>query len=110
MITRSAKLPLPIHFFCPSSTQLSPSRRAVVRRPRATSEPASGSVSPKAPSSSMRAIAGSQRCFCSSDPQRYTVPIASPPCTPMNVAIDGSPRESSMAIMPSSNDDFPGQP
>ena len=70
MMIRSAKLALPIHFFCPSSTQVSPSRRAVVRRPRATSEPASGSVSPNAPISSIRAIAGSQRSFCSSEPQR----------------------------------------
>jgi hypothetical protein len=69
-ITRSAKLPLPIHFFCPSSTQLSPSRRAVVRSPRAASDPESGSVSPNAPISCIRAIAGSQRSFCSSEPQR----------------------------------------
>jgi hypothetical protein len=70
MMTRSAKLPLPIHFFWPLSTHESPSRRAVVRRPRATSEPESGSVRPKAPISSIRAIAGSQRSFCSSEPQR----------------------------------------
>ena len=38
------------------------------------------------------------------------MPIASPPCTPMKVEIDGSPRESSMAIMPSSSVDRPGQP
>ena len=33
---RSAKVALPIHFFCPFSTQTSPSRRAVVVRPPAT--------------------------------------------------------------------------
>ena len=33
-------------------------------------EPTSGSVSAKAPIFSSRAIAGSQRCFCSSDPHR----------------------------------------
>ena len=33
-------------------------------------EPESGSVSPNAPIRSMRAMAGSQRCFCSSDPHR----------------------------------------
>jgi hypothetical protein len=42
----------------------------VVRSPRATSEPDCGSVSPNAPISSMRAIGGSHRCFCSSEPQR----------------------------------------
>jgi hypothetical protein len=67
---RSAKLALPIHFLCPASAQVSPSRRAVVARPREAPEPTSGSVSPNAPSSSMRAMAGSHRCFCSSDPQR----------------------------------------
>ena len=67
---RSAKLALPIHFLRPSSTQPFPSRRAVVARPRAAPEPTSGSVSPKAPSCSMRAMAGSQRRFCSSEPQR----------------------------------------
>ena len=61
MTTRSAKVALPIHFFSPSSTHSSPSRRAVVARPPAIPEPTSGSVSPKAPISSIRAIAGSQR-------------------------------------------------
>ena len=65
---------------------------------------------PNAPISSIRAMAGSQRSFCSSEPQRWIVPIASPPCTPMKVDTDGSPRESSMAIIPSSSADFPGQP
>ena len=59
--TRSAKDALPIHFFSPSSTHASPSRRAVVARPPAIPDPTSGSVSPKAPISSIRAIAGSQR-------------------------------------------------
>ena len=67
---RSAKVALPIHFFCPFSTQTSPSRRAVVVRPPATPEPTSGSVSANAPICSIRAIGGSQRCFCSSDPHR----------------------------------------
>ena len=66
---RSANVALPIQVFCPRSTQLSPSRRAVVVSPRAAPEPVSGSVSPNAPISSIRAIGGSQRCFCSSDPQ-----------------------------------------
>ena len=34
--------------------------------------------------------------------------MASPPCTPMNVAIEGSPRDSSIAIMPSVSEERPG--
>ena len=59
--------PLPIHFFRPFSTKESPSRRAEVSRPTA-SEPCSGSVRPKAPIFSSRAISGSQRSRCSSEP------------------------------------------
>ena len=47
--------------------RLPPSRRAVVRIWDG-SEPASGSVKPKHPMASPRAMAGSHRCFCSSDP------------------------------------------
>src|SRR5947209_10806235 len=49
MTVTSAKVALPIHFFWPLSTQLSPSRRGVVVRPPAAPEPTSGSVSPNAP-------------------------------------------------------------
>ena len=108
--TRSAKDALPIHFFSPSSTHSSPSRRAVVARPPAIPEPTSGSVRPKAPISSIRAIAGSQRSRCSSEPHRWIDPIASPPCTPMNVCIDGSTRAISIATMPSSRLLRAGQP
>ncbi|CAN5778311.1 hypothetical protein BH24ACT8_BH24ACT8_11530 [soil metagenome] len=59
--------PLVIHILVPSSTQSSPSRRARVRMP-AGSEPWSGSVSPKQPIASPRAIAGSHCCLCSSLP------------------------------------------
>jgi hypothetical protein len=55
-------------------------------------------------------MAGSQRCFCSSDPHRWIEPIARPLWTPWKVAIDGSTRASSMAIMPSSSGLLPGQP
>jgi hypothetical protein len=44
----------------------------------------------------MRRIAGSQRSFCSSEPHRSIEDRASPPCTPKNVDIEGSIRESSM--------------
>ncbi len=76
----SATEPLVIHILVPSSTQSSPSRRARVRMP-AGSEPKSGSVSPKQPITSPAAIAGSQRCFCSSDPYRQIANMASEPCT-----------------------------
>lgn len=59
--TWSAKVPLPIHFSAPFSTQVSPSRRAVARMPPATSEPPRGSVIANAPILSIAAIAGSQR-------------------------------------------------
>ena len=90
MMVRSAKVALPIQRLAPLRIQSSPDRRAVVRMPPATSEPPSGSVSPKAPISSIRCIAGNQRCCCSGEPQSTMVPIASPLCTPMKVAIDGS--------------------
>ena len=53
-----------------SITPSSPSRRHVVVSPPATPEPTSGSVRPNAPIFSIRAIAGSQRSFCSSEPHR----------------------------------------
>jgi len=73
-------------------------------------EPWSGSVRPNPPSSSIRAIGGSQRCFCSSEPHSWIDPIASPPCTPKNVWIDGSTRASSRAVMPSASALRPGHP
>ena len=51
-IVTSLMEPLPIQRLAPLITQLSPSRFAAVRRPCAESEPESGSVSAKAPSSS----------------------------------------------------------
>ncbi len=89
---------------------MSPSRRAVVVRPPAAPEPTSGSVSPNAPIFSSRAIAGSHRCFCSSEPQSRTEAQASPPWTPWNVAIEQSTRASSMLTMPESRWDLPGNP
>ena len=58
--TTSAIEPLPIQRLAPSSTQVSPSRRALVSS-ATESEPCAGSVSAKAPIVSSRAIAGSQR-------------------------------------------------
>ena len=53
-----------IQFFEPLITHSSPSRRAVVRIPPG-SEPASGSLSAKAPVHSPEAHLGRKRCFCS---------------------------------------------
>src|SRR5260370_13306366 len=73
---------LPIHFFWPLRTQVSPSRFAVVRRPLADPEPTNGSVRPKQPIFSMRAIGRNHFCLYSSDPPREMEPIVRPLCTP----------------------------
>ena len=91
---------LPIQRLAPLSTHSSPSRRAVVSMPPATSEPPCGSVSANAPIFSNRLIAGSQRRFCSSEPQVRMLPIASPLCTPKNTDSDGSACAISIAVMP----------
>ena len=70
MIETSHHGALPIQRFWPFSTQVSPSRFAVVVRPPAVPEPTSGSVRPKQPIFSKRAIGGSHFCFCSSEPSR----------------------------------------
>ena len=91
---------LPIHRLAPSSTHSSPSRRAVVSMPPATSEPPCGSVNAKAPIFSNRLIAGSHRRFCSSEPQVSMLPIARPLCTPKNTDSDGSACAISIAVIP----------
>ena len=68
-IAMSAIVPFVIHIFAPFRIQSEPSRRACVRI-EPGSEPASGSVRPKQPITSPECIAGSQRSFCSSEPQR----------------------------------------
>ena len=94
MITTSANEALPIQRLSPLSTQLSPSRRALVSS-ATESEPCRGSVSANAPTLSSRAIAGSQRCFCSSLPSIAMVPMARPEWTPRNVLMLPSPRATS---------------
>ena len=63
-------------------------------------EPTSGSVRPKQPIFSKRAIGGSHFCFCSSDPNRAIEPMARPLCTPKKVVNDGSTRDISIRTMP----------
>jgi hypothetical protein len=72
----------------------------VVSNPLAVSEPWPGSVNPNAPRISPLAISGIQCARCSSEPPTSTDVIANPACTPMNVAVDGSTREISIATQP----------
>ena len=95
----SAREPLVIHIFEPLSTQPSPDFFARVRMP-AGLEPASGSVRPKQPIVVPAAIPGSQRSFCSSEPQRWIANIASEPCTEQNERRPESPASSSRHVRP----------
>ena len=58
----------------------------------AASEPVSGSVRPKQPSASPEHSFGSQRCFCSSVPQRTIEEHTSDVCTDTTVRIAEQPR------------------
>src|SRR6202167_4316839 len=100
MIDTSHQVALPIHRFCPLSTQASPSRFEVVVRPPLVPDQTRGSVRPKQPIFSQRAIGGSHFCFCSSEPPREIEPIPKPLCTPKNVAIHRVSRAISMATKP----------
>src|SRR5260370_28260158 len=70
MIEMSHHGELPIHFFWPLRIHVSPSRLAVVVRPPEVPEPTRGSVKPKQPIFSQRAIGGSQLFFLFSGPAR----------------------------------------
>ena len=74
------------------------------------SEPAVGSVRPKHPIASPRAIRGSHSCFCSSDPCFEMADIASDPCTDTKVRMPESPASSSCMASPYSTDERPAQP
>src|SRR3984893_10126870 len=63
MIEMSHHGALPIHRFSPLRTQVSPSRFAVVSKPPDAPEPTSGSVRPKQPIFSQRAIGGGHLLF-----------------------------------------------
>ena len=98
-IAMSAIVPFVIHIFAPFRIQSEPSRRACVRI-EPGSEPASGSVRPKQPITSPACIGGSQRSFCSSEPQRQIGNIASEPCTETALRTPASPASSSMHVSP----------
>ena len=84
--------------FVPSSTQSSPSRRAVVRR-AAESLPLPGSVSAQAASHSPLAALGRYRRFRSSLPKDRTWPVPRPLCEATVSAIDPSTRAISSTQM-----------
>ena len=105
----SAIEPFVIHIFVPLRIQSDPSRRAVVLIDPG-SEPASGSVSPKQPTASPSCIGGSQRCFCSSVPQRQIANIARDPCTDTRLRMPASPASSSMHVRPYATELAPGRP
>ena len=95
----SAIVPFVIHIFAPFRIQSEPSRRACVRI-EPGSEPASGSVSPKQPIASPACIGGSQRSFCSSEPNFQIGYIASEPWTETALRTPASPASSSMQVIP----------
>jgi hypothetical protein len=98
-----------IHIFAPLSTQPSGVGRAVVIMPPG-SLPKSGSVRPKQPMASPRAIAGSQRSFCASEPKWRMGNITSEPCTEQNERTPESPRSSSWQMSPYETSPMPAQP
>src|SRR5258705_13916479 len=100
MIEMSHQGELPIHLFWPFRTHVSPSRFAVVVRPPDAPEPTSGSVRPKQPIFSKRAIGGNHFCFCSSEPPREMEAISTPFFTPKKVALEEPKREIFMATRP----------
>ena len=105
----SAIEPFVIHIFVPLRIQSEPSRLAVVRI-EPGSEPASGSVSPKQPIFSPACIAGSQRCFCSSDPHLQIAYIESEPCTETRLRMPASPASSSWQTSPYMTELASGRP
>ena len=98
-IAMSATDPLVIQRLVPARTYSDPARRARVSIPPG-SEPWSGSVSPKHPIARPAAISGSQRCFCSSLPQRQMAYMASDPCTDAIERNPESPASSSCIMSP----------
>src|ERR1700756_3125077 len=105
----SATEPLVIHNLRPLSTQSEPSRRARVFI-AAGSDPTSGSVSPKQPSRSPAAMAGSQCCFCSSEPKFQIANIASEPCTETIDRTPESAASSSVQARPECTAEAPPHP
>jgi hypothetical protein len=96
----SATEPLVIHILVPLRIQSPPGCCLAKVRIELGSEPESGSVSPKQPIASPVAIAGSQRCFWSSDPKAQMGNIARLPCTDTKLRAPESPASSSRQASP----------
>ena len=96
-------VPLPIHRLAPLITHSSPSRRAVVAMPPATSEPCSGSVSAKQPVYSIAYRPGSHFCFCSSEPRASRVAPTRSLCRAKYTLREMSARASSAIRCPRNN-------
>ena len=97
VIVTSAVMSVPafvMKIFAPFTTQL-PSRSSAVVRDAPASEPASGSVRPKAASFRPEARSGSQRPLCSSEPKRRIGIVPSDVCAATVIATDESMRVSS---------------
>ena len=99
MMANPAMLPFVIQRLVPFRIQSRPSLRARVCMP-AGLEPKSGSVNPKHPITSPLAMAGSHRCFCSSDPYRSMGNMQSDPWTETKLRRPLSPRSSSWQARP----------
>ncbi|MEZ5372084.1 MAG: hypothetical protein R2704_05010 [Microthrixaceae bacterium] len=96
----SATEPLVIHILVPLSTQSPPASCLANVRIDDGSEPESGSVRPKQPMASPAAMAGSQRCFCSSEPNAQMGNIARLPWTDTKLRAPESPASSSRQARP----------
>ncbi len=99
MTPRSAIVPLVIHILAPLSTQSVPRCLACVFM-LAGSEPPCGSVRPKQPISSPRAMRGRYFCFCSSEPKAQIGYMHSEDCTDTKLRMPESPRSSSWQMSP----------
>src|SRR5918997_5342380 len=95
----SDMVPIPIQRFSPFRIQSEPSLRANVFMLDG-SLPAVGSVRPKQPIASPRAIFGSHSCFCSSEPNLWNDDMAREPWTETKVLRPESPASSSMQASP----------
>src|SRR2546428_9116116 len=110
MTVTSLKVALPIHFFWPLSTQVSPSRRAVVVKPPEVPEPTSGSVRPNAPIFSRRAIGGSPLRFFFSSPHQQMEPLPPAPWRRPEGCIELSPHPHPPINTPPRRRDSSGEP
>ena len=88
-----------IHIFEPFNTQSAPRFLAWVFM-LAGSDPPCGSVRPKQPMSSPRAMAGRYRFFCSSEPKAQIGYMHRDDCTETKLRMPESPRSSSWQIRP----------